>query len=204
MLKVLLLWTGALRAAEALHGGPATSSQVSRRQLGAAVGRVLPPAVAAIFAAAPPARGDEVFSQTTTCAKRGVLGKCLGDAEAPAPAEVKPSVGGKALPREEVLDSPLVERLRKQTADNARKNEIDVQIKSFANSQSAVVGPFSRYDFVAKSDGTFVLMTYRDKSRLEKQRRVVDGRFVNDDDARPFEISSSSSRTTAGDDEEAT
>ena len=157
--------------------------------------RSIPPIVAgpllSLVGTTTPAVADEVFAPNARCSKRGVLGKCLDDAEVPDPQfrpEAMPEKGGGRLLAADAETSPLVERLLRQTEENKLKNQRDVEIKSFANSQSGIVGPFSRFDVIQKSNGeSFVLVPARDVGDLEKQNKIQKGRFLNDNDAKPYE-----------------
>lgn len=136
------------------------------------------------------AGGDEVFDGGK-CAKRGVLGKCLSydddDIEGNENIGGAPTSQARLLPREEVSPSPLIDRLREQTETNRLKNERQVQLDSFANSQPGLFGPLSRYEPVEKTDGEFVLVPARDYENLKKAKRIVSRRFVAKEDSDPYD-----------------
>lgn len=136
------------------------------------------------------AAGDEIFDGGK-CAKRGVLGKCLSydddDMERSENEMESPTARARLLPREEVSSSPLMDRLREQTETNRLKNERQVQLDSFANSQPGLFGPLSRYEPVEKVDGQFVLVPARDYESLKKAKRIVSRRFVSKEDSDPYD-----------------
>ena len=55
--------------------------------------------------------------------------------------------------------SPLIAKLRAQTAANAEKNALAIEMKNFENSQAGDFGPMRRFYPVKKRDGTFVILT---------------------------------------------
>lgn len=136
----------------------------------------------------------EVFSDAG-CGRRGILGACSGSAApqrdntaaeeaalAKAGAERAKEVKATMIDEE----SPLVMRLRKQTAENAEKNREQVELEMFANSQSGEFGPFSRYVPVKMSNGEFVLVRVPEYERLKRAKKVKNQQFVDDADAKKY------------------
>lgn len=106
--------------------------------------------------------GEQIFDGRA-CIKRGLLGKCLSEDSRLGGDGDEQNAGipqARLLPREE-SSSPLIERLREQTEANRAKNERQRELESFANSQSGLFGPFSRFEPVEKPDGAFVLVPVR-------------------------------------------
>ena len=123
-----------------------------------------------------------------SCVKRGVLGRCDVYGETENIDERQPIISDKQREMLETLtkeqdSNAYIASLRKKTEENRERNEREVAMKSFANSQAGEFGPFSRYLPVEKLDGTFDILTYPRYEELKKQKAIVGKKYVVQTDA---------------------
>mmetsp|Transcript_18819 Transcript_18819/g.30834 ORF Transcript_18819/g.30834 Transcript_18819/m.30834 type:complete len:313 (-) Transcript_18819:108-1046(-) len=152
-----------------------------------------------------PANADEygreteaptLFTGETTmiCKKRGPLGACLETTIRTAendndkaskyfkdPSEKMRARQAQALATQEEDNegNALIQKLRKQSADNKEKNDLIVRQKTLLNDQSASFGPFDRQVVILNTDGkTFTLLQNPQAMRLKKAGYIEDRKFI--------------------------
>lgn len=73
----------------------------------------------------------------------------------------------------------LVQKLRKQSADNKEKNDQIVKTKTLINDQGASFGPFNSQVVILNTDGkSFTLLQNPQAMRLKKAGYIDDRKFV--------------------------
>lgn len=93
------------------------------------------------------------------------------------PTELIQQQRAAAMASDNVEGNALVQKLRQQSLDNAEKNNLLVQRKTFENDQSAMFGPFDRQVLIMNTDGrTYTMLQNPQAMRLKKAGFIDDRR----------------------------
>ncbi len=123
------------------------------------------------------------------CVKRNPLGRCDVYADgSDGINEGTPTISSSQLKslaevQLEQNSNALITQLRKKTEENRARNEAEVAIKEFTNSDAGLYGPFSRKLPVLKLDGGYELISYRKYDEEERLGHVKDKKYLVDIDA---------------------
>jgi len=128
------------------------------------------------------------------CKKRGPLGACvettmrtpqndndraLGYFKDPSAEVKKRQESSLRTLNEDSEGNALIQKLRKQSADNKEKNDDIVRTRTLLNDQGASFGPFDRQVVILNTDGkTFTLLQNPQAMRLKKAGYIEDRKFV--------------------------
>jgi hypothetical protein len=128
------------------------------------------------------------------CKKRGPLGACvettvrtpqndndraLGYFKDPSAEVKKRQESSLRTLNEDSEGNALIQKLRKQSADNKEKNDDIVRARTLLNDQGASFGPFDRQVVILNTDGkTFTLLQNPQAMRLKKAGYIEDRKFV--------------------------